>query len=234
MTKLKEEITKLNYKSEIVKIIKDISGKYSPYQIFRDWCECYAIAISNACTLHHHAVWKEREEKYKGIISKYDEKEVDALRNMTALYPMALEDKITDLLGEIYMESGAGNSATGQFFTPFHVSEMMARLQEHTIKEEYEKTGMIHLHEPSVGSGGMIIATAKVCKEMGINYQRKMKVVCQDLDWLAVYMTYIQISLLGINGIVAQGDTLKEPYNQARDFDERRILRTPANTGALI
>lgn len=58
--------------------------------------------------------------------------------------------------------------------------------------------------------------------------------ICQDLDWLAVYMTYIQISLLGINGIVAQGDTLKEPYNPARQYDERRILRTPGNTGALL
>lgn len=224
----------MSKKDEIVNIIKDISGKYSPYQIFHDWCECFAIAICNACTLRHHAIWQEREEKYKNIIAKYDENEFEALQEMTALYPMALEDKITDLLGEIYMESGAGNSATGQFFTPFHVSEMMAKLQANRIMEEYEETGVIHLHEPSVGAGGMIIAVAKICKEMGINYQRKMKVVCQDLDWLAVYMTYIQISLLGINGIVAQGDTLKEPYNPARYFDERRILRTPANTGALI
>lgn len=224
----------MSKKDEIVKIIKDISGKYSPYQIFHDWCECFAIAICNACTLHHHTIWQEREEKYKNIIAKYDENEFEALQEMTSLYPLALEENMTDVLGEIYMESGAGNSATGQFFTPFHVSEMMARLQEHTIKEEYEKTGMIHLHEPSVGAGGMIIATAKVCKDIGIDYQRKMKVICQDLDWLAVYMTYIQISLLGINGIVAQGDTLKEPYNPARQYDERRILRTPGNTGALL
>ena len=73
-----------------------------------------------------------------------------------------------------------------------------------------------------------------ICKEMGIDYQRKMKVICQDLDWLAVYMTYIQISLLGIDGIVAQGDTLTDPYNPGRKFDERRILRTPRNTGALL
>ena len=80
----------------------------------------------------------------------------------------------------------------------------------------------------------MVIAMAKICKEIGIDYQRKMKVICQDLDWLAVYMTYIQISLLGIDGIVAQGDTLTDPFNPGRKFDERRILRTPRNTGALI
>lgn len=29
-----------------------------------------------------------------------------------------------DVLGEIYMESGCGNKSTGQFFTPFHVSQL--------------------------------------------------------------------------------------------------------------
>ena len=45
---------------------------------------------------------------------------------------------------------------------------------------------------------------AKTMKRMGLNYQSKMKVVAQDLDWLSVYMTYIQLSLLGINAIVVQ------------------------------
>ena len=227
-------MTKLDYKKEIVEKIQRLSGKYNPYQIFKDWCECYAIAIANACTLHHHAVWQEREEKYKGIIIKYDEDEVEVFREITSLYAMALEDKTTDLLGEIYMESGAGNASAGQFFTPFHVSEMLASLEKQTITDQYENDGIIRLYEPSVGAGGMIIAMAKICKEMGIDYQRKVKVICQDLDWLAVYMTYIQISLLGIDGIVAQGDTLTDPFNPGRKFDERRILRTPRNTGALI
>lgn len=220
---------KLNYKGEIVKTIKDISGKYSPYQIFSDWCKCYALAIQNSCVLQHGSLWKEREDMFIATFSRYDEKEQDAFRYMSNLFPEAMEYEITDLLGEIYMESGAGNSATGQFFTPFHVSKMLARLNQ----EEYLHTeGVIHLYEPSVGAGGMIIATAKVLKEIGINYQMRLKVVAQDLDWLAVYMTYIQISLLGINGIVVQGNTLSEPFSDKTE--DRRILRTPKNTGALV
>ena len=128
------------------------------------------------------------------------------------------------------MESGAGNASAGQFFTPFHVSEMVAKIgaSEDILKEE-----KIHMTEPSIGSGGMVIATAKYLKEKGINYQKKLKVVGQDLDWLAVYMSYIQLSLLGIDAVIVQGDTLSEPYIPGKT-EPGRILRTPMNTGALI
>ena len=69
-------------------------------------------------------------------------------------------------------------------------------------------------------------------KERGIDYQKMLKVVAQDLDWKAVYMTYVQLSLLGINGIVTQGNTLEEP--NIEKYPRHRIFRTPANMGALI
>ena len=78
----------------------------------------------------------------------------------------------------------------------------------------------------------MIIATARVLKERGINYQSRLRVVAQDLDWLAVYMTYIQLSLYGIDAIVCQGDTLMQPYKSG--YPRRRVLRTPRNAGLLI
>ena len=79
----------------------------------------------------------------------------------------------------------------------------------------------------------MIIAAAKVLREAGINYQRYMRVVAQDMDWKGVYMTYLQISLLGIRGIVVQGDTLAEPYMPGKTPRER-IMVTPAEMGVMI
>ena len=64
------------------------------------------------------------------------------------------------------------------------------------------------MHEPSTGGGGIIIAAAKVLKDRGLNYQKCLKVVAQDLDWKGVYMTYVQLSLLGIEATVIQGDSL--------------------------
>lgn len=45
-------------------------------------------------------------------------------------------------------------------------------------------------------------------------------------------MTYIQMSLLGVKAIVVQGDTLREPYRKG--YDSYRVLRTPAEMGALL
>jgi len=45
-------------------------------------------------------------------------------------------------------------------------------------------------------------------------------------------MTYVMLSLLGINAVVAQGDTLTEPYYPG--YPKDRVFRTPANKGALI
>lgn len=90
----------------------------------------------------------------------------------------------------------------------------------------------IPLHEPSCGSGGMVVATAQVLQKRGINYQKTLDVVCQDLDWSAVYMCYVQLSLLGIKAIVVQGDTLAESYKKG--YPKERVFYTPAKRGLLI
>ena len=88
------------------------------------------------------------------------------------------------------------------------------------------------MNEPSRGSGGMIIAAAKVLKDRGINYQNVLKAVAQDLDWKAVYMCYVQLSLLGIDAVVVQGNTLSDPDWRTRP--KECIFRTPKNMGMLI
>ena len=79
----------------------------------------------------------------------------------------------------------------------------------------------------------MIIAVAKVLHEEKIDWQKRMKVVAQDLDWKGVYMCYVQLSLLGINAVCVQGDTLKEPYVHGKT-SRRHILFTPAAMGVLL
>lgn len=79
----------------------------------------------------------------------------------------------------------------------------------------------------------MIIATASALKKNGFDWQRKMEVVAQDLDWKGVYMCYLQLSLLGIRAICVQGDTLSEPYT-GRGYLPERVLYTTGKAGMLI
>ena len=221
-------------KAEIVKRIQRMSGSQSPYNIFSDWIECFALSIANACMMMCGSVCQEREKRYLQIINKYSKDERTQLAEMCGLLTAAYEDgdsiRFGDILGEIYMESGSGNKHTGQFFTPYHVSLLTAQM---SVPADYNEEKPIKINEPACGSGGMIVAAAEVLHRRGINFQRCMRVETQDLDWKAVYMCYVQLSLLGINAVVVQGDTLAEPYTGS-NYPRSRIFRTPNNMGMLL
>lgn len=219
----------MEYKKKIVRRLAELTGAKSWDEVFCDWVKCSAITIQNSCTIWKGKAWEAREREFEQTIAPYGEygKRVfgDALANLA----LALEREMSDVLGEIYMESGMGNKRSGQFFTPFSVSYMMARM---ALKDKMNQE-RIWMHEPACGSGGMIIATAKVLMNEGKNYQRKLRVMAQDLDWKAVYMCYVQCSLLGIWAEVAQGDVLLNPHSFVTS-DQTRVFLTPRKKGVLM
>ena len=218
----------MDRKKDIIKCINSISGKYSSYEVFSDWIKCSSLFISNSLELFHGKVWKDREQAYIDSITRYNKTEQKMFSDMFLMLAETLEFKMSDVLGEIYMDSGMGSKAAGQFFTPYHISYLTAKLS----MPEPDELGLYHINEPSCGGGGMIIAVAQALMEKGINYQSKMRVVTQDLDWKGVYMCYLQLSLLGINATVAQGDTLAEPYKKG--YPPERVLYTPCKMGVLV
>lgn len=214
--------------TDLQKTILSMSGRYTAYEIFMDWIQCSAIAVQNSLCQIHDKLWQSREEDYRRIINKYSKEEREKFPVMLAWLVEELEDDPRDVLGEVFMRSGMGSDAGGQFFTPFNISQMMAALSTQ-VPEEGEK---VRLNEPSCGSGGSIIAAALALREKGVNYQKCMQVVAQDLDWRCVYMCYVQLSYMGIDAVCVQGDTLLDPYHKR--YPRSRMLRTPANMGALL
>ena len=194
----------MNYgeaQKKIKKIIQSMSGKYSRYNIFMDFINLSAYAISNSVDMKHY---EEREDKYMQIIKKYTRDEADRFAEMLAILTMAYEWRMSDLIGELYMTMEFSNADSGQFFTPYDVSLMMSKM----LGAEPNENGMYTLNEPSCGSGGAIVAYADTLKRNKINYQEKLRVVCNDLDYDVVKMCYIQLSLLGIDAVVYQKNTL--------------------------
>ena len=220
-----------NPKKEIMDAILQMSGKYAPYNIFSDWVQMSAIAIQNSCCLIRDEIWNKREQAYIDIARKYTGAELEIFAKMFVLLGDALTEDMSDVLGEIYMRTDMGNKYTGQFFTPFHISELCARIGLNM--DQLPDAGRISITEPSCGGGGMIIAACKMLHEAGFDFQRRLDVVAQDLDWKSVYMAYLQLSLIGCRAIVVQGNTLSEPYDPART-DSAHVLRTPAYLGVLV
>lgn len=221
----------MNYdqaQKDIIKIIRKLSPKFGTYNVFRDFITMAACSISNGVDKRQYDV---REGLYMSTVKKYDKDEANNIAKMLALTSLGMSGaKMGDFLGELYMELEIGNDDSGQFFTPYHISKLMAQLADH------ETDGIMTLHEPSVGSGGMIVAQAEVMKLKGLNYQTDLKVICNDVDYDVVKMCYIQLSLLGIDAVVMQGDSLTQKMNEywytpmhfmnkAREYDEQRAKR---------
>lgn len=74
------------------------------------------------------------------ICSKYDEGDSQNLYELFWLMVCALEAKFHDFLGAIFMELELGDDRSVQYFTPYHVQSLLAKLVmpdvEQTIRRE--------------------------------------------------------------------------------------------------
>lgn len=118
------------------------------------------------------------------------------------------ETETSDHLGGLYMGLPHGGEGQGQYFTPHDLSAVTAALNLGDMSEWKDSEKILTVHEPAVGSGGMVIALAEHAKKQGINYQQRVLVDCADLDITAVRMAYIQLTLLGVPAIVRHMNTL--------------------------
>ncbi|MDT8718287.1 N-6 DNA methylase [Clostridium sp. 19966] len=173
------------------------------FNVFSDFVELSALSISNAVEWN-----EEREERYLNIAKSYKKQEIVLFPKMFLELTLGLEESMTDVLGNLFMELGLGNELQGQFFTPMSVCRLCAEITLEDKKEEIIKNGFISLNEPAAGAGAMIISFAEAMKNKGLNYQRLLSVTAVDTDIRAVHMCYVQLSLLGIQAIVYHGNTL--------------------------
>jgi type I restriction-modification system DNA methylase subunit len=190
-------------KKEFIKTIETFRYKRNLYDVFRDFCEMYALAISNTVFPS-----SENEKRYLDIAKNYSKDEINSLCKLASCVIMGLENEYGDFLGEIFSELELHNHWHGQFFTPYHVSKLMAQIVLGDAEAIIEQNGFITVCEPACGAGSMVIACADALRAMNINFQKKMHVTATDICPTAAHMTYIQISLLHIPAIVYIGDTL--------------------------
>ena len=202
-----------NYRKEFEKTFKQLTVKHNSWQVWQDFVTMAAISISNAIDKREE-VYQKREDEYLGIVKKYSKDDLNLFPKILGYTTMALEvNPNQDFLGQLYMDLDFGRGWQGQFFTPWHVAKMMAKIQVgDDIYEKISEGGYISVADPCCGAGVMLLAFAKVCEEdYGVNYQQSVLFVGQDIDPIVAKMCYIQMSLLGLPGYVAIGDSLANP-----------------------
>lgn len=208
---------------EIVKLFDGIQGRHNLWRLWTDWVTMVAISISNAVSPSQA---KDREAMYMNIVSDYTPAEMDVFVKILALLSQAYEeDPDQDLLGDLFMSLDLGNASGGQFFTPYSLCKMSAKMMigDSAISKIDEK-GWVSINDPACGAGALLIAAANQFKEKGINYQQHCLFVAQDIDFVTALMCYIQLSLIGCAGYVYVGNTITDPCTS---LDGRSLI--PAN-----
>lgn len=195
-------------------ILRDLDYSKSTVTKFSDFLSLSAYSIAQP---FYNS--QEIEEKYKNIAKNYSLPQLENFAHLIAIVTLALEEKMQDFLGQIFMSNDIGSSYKGQFFTPYHVSKFMSEIAGYNVRVDMENKDILTLSEPCSGSGGMVIAFADSMKESGYNYQKHLFVEAIDIDDLCFKMTYIQLALLGIPARVIKGNTI------TMDFQE--VLYTP-------
>jgi len=196
--------------------ISGITGRYQR-EIFADNVSMMAYAIANSVEPNKEK-WQQRENEYLKIVKKYKKEHVDLLCQNFAHLVNGLQKKVTDFLGGIYENLQINNRNAGQFFTPFHVSELMANISisDEELKKVGESDDVITIGDPTCGAGNLFLGAIYNIDKLLVEPHQKAKIqrniifIGQDIDLSCVHMSYVQCSMLGYSGIFQHMDTIAQ------------------------
>lgn len=196
--------------AEFQRVFSALCNAKSTWQVWSDFVEMTAIAISNSCEIRSN-VKQEREARYLSIIGQYNKAEQSLFPELVGILVEALErNQEQDFLGELFMALELGNHWKGQFFTPYSLCKAMASINLQDANDLIQKRGYIAINDPACGAGATLIA-ARNALELEKIGDTDAFFVGQDIDRTAAMMCYIQLSLLGCAGYVVVADTLIHP-----------------------
>ncbi len=207
-------MTKIDYLKEFTAKLQSLDRSKRTYDVFRDF-----LTLSTCAMAQPFYRSDKIEQKYLETVNKYTKKQAEEFSQLLAFLIEALTEKHQDFLGQVYMQLNLGNSANGQFFTPYHMSKFMAEINFSEVENNLKSQEFITLSDPCCGSAGMIIAFAETMKNKGYNYQNQLLVEVIDIDEMCFMMAYIQLSLYGIPARVVLGDSLTLKFS--------KVLYTP-------
>ena len=192
-----------DYVRDFLKCLNSIDHTKRSYDIFQDFLNLSSISLANVVLKDENL-----EKQYFELIEKY--KKPELLSELLAITVLALEEKPQDFLGTVYMQGNFGNKNSGQFFTPYHISQFMAEIvfDEKSVKQIIKEQGYVSVSEPCCGAGGMIIGFAETMLKYNINPQKYMVFQGIDIDINCCRMSFIQTALLGLTGEIVHGDTI--------------------------
>ena len=182
---------------------------------------------------------EENEAAYLALVKRFrsPEKSAAIIKEMLNTTVEGLErNGMEDFLGPIFMDV-AGNAFMGQFFTPPEVSRLMAHISMGHVPQSLQPGQVFTIHEPTCGFGAMVLSTANVLREHGVDPSRQAHFTMVDIDITCVRASFIQATLCAVSATVIHGNTLTlDEHSQHETIMARLYPKKaawPANTPDL-
>ncbi|MEO0646536.1 MAG: N-6 DNA methylase [Cyanobacteria bacterium J06650_10] len=208
--------------------LKSLSASQSPHRVFSGWLEIAAITLHqlpyHSGELSKDNAFETLEAQYMERIKAHDREMLNSFSEMLSLLIMAHNGSYSDFLGDITGEYELLNKHVGQFFTPYHLCRLLAKMSMGDVRSLVEEKGIITVCEPAVGAGGLVIATAEEAVSQGVDPRAYIQFDCTDVSRDAFNMAYIQLSALGLQAVVRHGNTLSGEYWEHRPTPQLRMF----------
>lgn len=169
----------------------------SKTQLFGGYYETFAKTLD----LIYYALLAD-EQEYMKLVKELKPEAVKVAAEICGelINAFCVEYRFDNYLGRVYEALSHNDKRLGQFFTPWNVAYMMARMNLGDVKAQIEKAKQekrkISVCDPSVGSGVMLLAAKRVVIEQagleGLDY---FEFYGNDIDHLCVKMCKIHMML---------------------------------------
>ena len=198
-------------RSRFIHVFKDTGRHLGRWEVFSDFLSLAASELDMARIRAPESI-----EHCRKICARYEASDIAKMQEMFCMMVCALEAKFHDFLGAIFMVLELGDNFRGQYFTPYPVQSLMARMLIPGVRDTIRREGIATVSDPACGAAGMLIAYAECLLEADINPSMHMFGSCIDIDPVAADMAFIQLSVLGIAAEVVTGNTLTMQIRRVR------------------
>ena len=198
-------------RSRFIRVFKDTGRHLGRWEVFSDFLSLAASELDMARIRAPESI-----EHCRKICARYEASDIANMQEMFCMMVCALEAKFHDFLGAIFMVLELGDNFRGQYFTPYPVQSLMARMLMPGVRDTIRREGIATVSDPACGAAGMLIAYAECLLEADINPSMHMFGSCIDIDPVAADMAFIQLYVLGIAAEVVTGNTLTMQIRRVR------------------
>lgn len=200
--------TKQEPVNEWGKVFQKLAAELGVYEAWRSWI--YVTGAKLAYISGNNVEHLQNECEH--ILERLNPDQKKLIDELNRIMGEELEQNpFQDFIGQRYMEIELGEGKSkAQFFTPDSIARLTAELgfDLDNARKEIEEKGFFSLEDCCVGAASLPIAVIGKAVRSGIDPASQIWVSAMDASEIAVLQGYIQLSLLGVAGVICKGDTL--------------------------